>query len=325
MKTYQLWAALCSAVCLTVGADAAPLTRVADLAPNLRPAGVPQDYVVTPNGFFHAACVVEVGDGDRIAANGDVQRADGSLRRSQACHHPHYTAQGEALFGDAKPARTGAETAGFDGWVSRSESDPWTAPAARKMLADFTVPQGPKQARSQVLYLFPGLEEGSADLITILQPVLAWNGFGDRAWTVTNWNCCKDGQVFHGSTIAAAPGNVVNTSMQGAQCAGNVCQNWTIKSRNSATGKATAFKTSGYGQFFNWYFGGVLEVYGVASCRQYPGNGSTTFNNIHVYGMNGSEITPSNWGTWVEGNAPACNYGVNATPNTTVLTWSTRR
>jgi hypothetical protein len=299
-------------------AHAAALTKVGDLQEASRPAGIPLDYVVTPNGLFHASCVVKVEENDLITANGDVRHADGSVREATVCAYARFDRAGKLIaFGGRDEANP---PPAFDGWVASSNSDYNVTPPAKKMVADFTVPSGPRTAAGQVLYFFPGLE-ATINLQTILQPVLAWNGFGDSAWTMTNWNCCKNGTTFHGDTIAVKTGHKIHGAMKGNSCQSGVCSNWNITSIDKSTGQKTTFGTDAYDQAFNWYFGGVMEVYGVSQCSQYPANGSIRFTDVRVYNLNNGEVTPSNWNTGIASTAPACNYAVAPTRHTTTITF----
>lgn len=300
-------------------ASAAPsaLTTVGELNEAARPLGVPADYVVTPNGMFHPSCVIHVADGERVDAQGNVVRRDGSVAKTAACAHPRFVARPGAV----ERIEPGMQPTLFNGWVADSNSNPNVTPPAKKMVANFVVPSGPTTKSGQVLYYFPGLEDASG-VQTILQPVLAWNGFKDSRWTMTNWNCCKDGKTWHGSTIPVNTGDKIKGSMIGANCSNGACTNWTIKSVDKNTGQSTSFDTEGFGQAFDWYFGGAKEAYGVDRCSQYPSNGSITFSNIHVYDLNGNESTPSSWNTMKSSDAPACNYGVAVTKSVTKITFS---
>jgi hypothetical protein len=300
-------------------AHAATLTRVGDLQEASRPANVPLDYVVTPNGLFHPSCVVKVEENDLITVQGDVRHADGSVRAATVCAHPRFDRAGKlvALGGSDEETPPPA----FDGWVASSNSDYSVTPPAKKMVANFTVPSGPNTAAGQVLYFFPGLE-ATANLQTILQPVLAWNGFGDSAWTMTNWNCCKNGTTFHGDTIPVSTGHKIHGAMRGSNCVNGVCPNWNITSVDRTTGRKTTFGTDAYDQAFNWYFGGVMEVYGVSQCSQYPANGSIKFTDVQAYDLNDADVTPSNWNVGIASTAPACNYAVAPTTHTTTITFN---
>jgi hypothetical protein len=300
-------------------AFAAMPSRVADLQASSRPAGVPLDYVVTPNGFFHASCVIELADDDVVAPNGDIVFADGRTRKGTACAFPSFGSDGHARAASFAADGQSVEPT-INGWVVDSNSS--STPASSKMVADFVVPSGPVSSAGQVLYFFPGLE-AVPNVQSILQPVLAWNGFGDNAWSVTNWNCCISGTTYHGGTIAAATGDKVHSIMTGASCASNgICPTWKIVATNKRSGQKTSFKTDAHGQAFNWYFGGVMEVYGVNTCSQYPSNGSISFSNIHVYDLGGTESTPSNWNKSVGNPSPSCSYGLTTTKSTAVITFN---
>jgi hypothetical protein len=325
-ETLMIWnrhvrAALLAMAALvgTAAATAATLTTVGSVDAAARPAGVPANYVVTPNGLFHPSCVVAMTQGDRLSHEGAVLHADGRVaREASACQHPRFVMhEGAAV---AVPPQ--AQQPLFSGWIAASDSNANVTPPASKMVGNYVVPNGPTTNVGQVLYYFPGLEDGQ-NVITILQPVLAWNGFSDSKWTVTNWNCCKSGTTFHGSTIAAATGDKIKTSMQGSGCSGDSCPNWRIVSTNNSSGQSTTFDTQSYGQRFTWYFGGAKEAYFVTQCTHFPSNGSIKFSGLHVYDMSGADSTPSNWSNFVSGGAPLCNYVVSTTPHKTTIKFNT--
>ncbi|SBV52526.1 hypothetical protein XBLMG947_3322 [Xanthomonas bromi] len=96
----------------------ARLTRVANLASQHKPAGVPQDYVQTPFGYFAPACVRHVGAGQRILADGALQHADGVREQTASCSQDNFTANGirvrpNGLGLDGKQVRRGASSAAF--------------------------------------------------------------------------------------------------------------------------------------------------------------------------------------------------------------------
>jgi hypothetical protein len=182
------------------------------------------------------------------------------------------------------------------------------------------VPSGPTNASGQTLYFFPGLEQ-SPRVISILQPVLAWNGYGDSAWTMTNWNCCKSGTTFHGPAIPVSTGDRIEGTMKGTCKTGQPCARWYITSRDVTTGQSTTFKTSAFGQAFNWWFGGAMETYGVSTCNQFPANGAITFDHIKTFDANYNRVTPT-WFTSVGGNAPNCAYNVSTTATSTAITFT---
>lgn len=82
-------------------------------------------------------------------------------------------------------------------------------------------------------------------------------------------------------------------------------------------------KTSNFKQTFNWAFGGVLEVYNVKQCSDYPNqpNGDTggskalSFGELLLYNDKFQQITNPAWSftNWVGSSAtPQCGYGGSA-------------
>jgi len=315
--SFRVSAALLFAATLCANASAARLTTVGDLAAAARPAGVPLNYVVTPNGLFHPSCVHELADSDTLTASGGVRHADGHVDdvAATACAFPRFGARGQVM-------SQGQPQPDFNGWIAASDSNANVTPAAKRMVADFKVPNGPTSGVGQVLYYFPGLEDGQ-NVITILQPVLAWNGFGDSRWTMTNWNCCNSGHAYHGGTINVSTGDSIHGAMKGKSCAGDVCNTWNLVSKDNNTGQTTTFNTDSYGQAFTWYFGGVLEAYGVTQCTHFPSNGSITFTRVKVFDQSGAQSTPASWDSFIGAGVPNCNFVVNATQHTTTITWKT--
>lgn len=295
-------------------AHAAPaLTRVSDLQTAARPAHVPLDYVVTPNGYFHASCVKQLTAGDAVEADGSVLHRDGSRAAVAACAYPSFSVRGE------RRAAGGQAAAGYDGWVADSNTDPSVTPAAGRLVADWTVPSAPSRVAGQTLYFFPGLESVPRTF-TILQPVLGWNGYKNNAWTMANWNCCIRGTTYTDDPFDVSAGDQIHGEMVGNCAAGNLCRTWNITSTDVTTGTSTTMSTKAYFQVFNWYFGGVLEVYGVSTCNQYPANGSVTYTNVLAYDTKGQPVMPV-WSSDISSAAPACGYVVDATTNQTTITF----
>src|SRR5947208_1707077 len=53
-----------------------------------KPAVVPNDYVITPFGYFHPSCVQSVGTSEKLHSDGRIMRADGTARTVAACAYP---------------------------------------------------------------------------------------------------------------------------------------------------------------------------------------------------------------------------------------------
>lgn len=285
--------------------------------------GVPHDYVITPNGYFHPACVQRVESDETVTAAGDVQRMDGTVRRVAACAYPHYAADGTRLDpGVAARFPVGGATASnppvINGWVAAASYLMPSANSAWFIDAHMSVPAAPRVSSGQTVYFFPGLEDYE-NVTTIVQPVLAWNGFNDNTWTIASWNCCLSGHTWHSPAVAVSPGETLDGSVAGSNCtADGVCAHWAINTHDIATGGDTTLNTDGYGQAFDWVFGAVLEAYGIAQCGNYPVTGGESFSDIVVKYLPQSQIGHASalqaWQPWLLGGDVDCNYSVVAYP-----------
>ena len=65
---------------VSMSLSAAVMARAqAPAGPN-RPAQVPEEYIVTPFGYFHPSCVVHLAKGEELLEGGQViQKADGTI------------------------------------------------------------------------------------------------------------------------------------------------------------------------------------------------------------------------------------------------------
>lgn len=295
------------------------LTKVASMAPDRKPPGVPDDYVITPNGYFSPTCVAIVHAGDKLKANGLIQRASGIAEKPQACGKPNFTLQGVRV--EANGQRATLSNAGTNpektGWV-QAASYTNSTPVGR-IVASWAVPSNPTNHSNQTIYFFPGLEQ-LPNVQSILQPVLGWNGYGDNAWTLASWNCCVDGTTFHSDPIAANAGDEVVGDTYSTCAAGQACSTWKIDSRNTTTGQTSSLTTDPYADL-TWVFAGVLEVYNVSTCDEYPG-GPITFHDVQVYDRNNNLVANPPWsGADTSGIDPQCNYGLSTTPTSATIAY----
>ena len=103
-------AAVILVVCSLVNAQTAafaPARNVAVAGPD-RPADVPEGYVITPFGYFHPSCVMELAEGNTLLDK-TVRHADGTAEAAPVCNYAHYTASGAVVFPDSRAAsKTGA-------------------------------------------------------------------------------------------------------------------------------------------------------------------------------------------------------------------------
>ncbi len=76
-----------------------------------RPPAVPEEYVITPMGYFHPSCVQELAEGDIVREDEKaIEHKDGSFDSIPTCAFPHYTPAGEKVPLDGEGTEDGAGT-----------------------------------------------------------------------------------------------------------------------------------------------------------------------------------------------------------------------
>ena len=297
----------------------AALTAVSAMEQQLRPQGVPSNFVVTPNGYFDPSCVQEVHEGEELHKDGNIRRVDGSLRKPALCSQAHFALNGTRIEPNGLVTFPAAHNPTINGWVIDTNYS--SSVAIGRIVASWKVPSNPTTSASQVIYFFPGLEQ-LPNVQSILQPVLGWNGYNDHKWTMASWNCCVSGTTYHSSPINVSVGDSITGDTYSNCSPGVTCSTWKIVSKDVTKGTSTTLTTNPYATL-NWVFGGVLEAYGVSSCNHYPSNGSIAFTNIAVYNLNQVQIANPPWTKDfpVGSTSPQCNYGITATASNTTLVY----
>ena len=279
------------------------------VGPN-RPASVPDGYLITPFGYFHPSCVREVAQGDTLLSDVPaIQHANGAIEKLAACQFPRFTAHGDvAGNGEAsQPAVNGA-------WIENANTTADANSSYGEVIANWTVPPRPTTNHGQTLYFFPGLEE-TTGTTTILQPVLAYQG-SQNGWDLASWNCCPANITTHSQPIPVKPGHRIRGAIRQRCPAGTKsCPTWNVVAEDvSSQTTSDLTNTTSNGHTFNWAFGGVLEVYNIAQCSDYPPNGQFVFSGVSLYDYNLQPIQNPEWSPTV--NAPAdyqqCGFAVQA-------------
>lgn len=276
-----------------------------------RPAEVPQGFVITPFGYFHPSCALQLAGGETLLADGGVELGDGAVESAPVCSYPHYTASGLMVAAHAKTAR-GIDLPEVNGWLESINVK--TNQSYGKISATWVVPPLPPVNDGQTLFFFPGLEDRT-NVQSILQPVLQW--YAPGPWAVASWNCCLQGVVWESTPVNVSPGDTILGTISPTCPPGqNYCAKWNIVSMDLTTGGKTILaKTPSQGQVWNWGFGAVIEVYGVGTCSDYPANASVTFT-VQLYDQNLKLIASPRWVPSPAGSntTPKCNYGLTVTP-----------
>ncbi len=239
-----------------------------------RPAQVPEEYIVTPFGYFHPSCVAHLVKGEELIEGGEaIQKADGTIYTVPVCEYPYYTARGEMF---AAGSKIEPPTIGHSWIVSASNN---TSTSYGEIVADWNVPSAPLSYNDQTIYFFPGLEN-SSDTVSILQPVLGWNADFSRAWGIASWNCCPESTADESSPVQVNTGDQIAGTVKSMCRPGTEsCPSWEIKTEDETAGRSTTLaNTPSEGQIFNWAFGGVLEGYSIVQCSDYPPDKFITFD-----------------------------------------------
>lgn len=287
-----------------------------------RPAVVPEGYVITPSGYFHPSCVLEIKKGEMLLSAGRVlQQANGVLENIPLCTYPHYTPAGEAIAPDSRETRPPTIT---HSWIE--DSSVTTASSYGELTANWDVPLAPSANNGETIFFFPGMEDIN-DVVSIIQPVLGWNAAsGFSQWSIASWNCCISGITQHSSFVGVAVGDILSGVIQSTCSAGTLsCPTWNITTYDIPAGTSTALNNStSDGQTFNWAFEGALEVYNVSQCSNYPASTSLSLTNVHLYDYNFQQITSPAWSSFIySGLSPVCNYSVQPSASQVALNYGT--
>jgi hypothetical protein len=288
-----------------------------------RPANVPSGYVITPFGYFHPSCVREIKEGETVLADGRIRFSDGSEEANAPfCNFPRYTSAGEPVVqsSDLKPPFISWD------WIEAGQVSTSTS-SYGKLVATWTVPATPASNDSQTLYFFPGFED-ITNTELIIQPVLGWNDGQSKVgpWNIASWNCCPSGVTNYSTPVTVNVGDTILGTIKGACKAGNQsCSKWDITTKDVTTGKKTTLSnTPSEGQTFNWAQSGVLEVYNITQCSDFP-KGTTEFSKVALYDYNFKEIKSPGWAPmyWVTkgSTTPWCSYAVKTTATSATLTY----
>jgi hypothetical protein len=296
-----------------------------------RPSAVPEEYVITPMGYFHPSCVQELSEGDIVRRDEKaIEHKDGSFDSVHSCEFPHYSPAGEKvpLEGEGPAAE---EKVASD--VDDAAPPPYIAheyielETMKKhptntyygeLRANWIVPPAPTSHDGQTIFFFPGLEDYRPNVTTtILQPVLGWNATPafKNVWSLASWNCCVNGTVMHSSFIPTSAGDTIFGVMVCTRPGSPRCSSFNVNTYDQTTGKMTELKqTSSFGLYFNWAFAGALEVYRVSQCSDYPA-GSTGSTEFYYLGLYDDLLHPvtQGWVPWQRsgGFTPQCGYGLS--------------
>jgi hypothetical protein len=291
-----------------------------------RPASVPSDYVITPFGYFHPSCVREVQEGETLLGDGRIRFANGREEANAPhCNFPRYSPGGDLVGAGSRNA--GPLEISWS-WIEADQVA--TSTTYGKITATFTVPATPTSNDGQTLFFFPSFaheQQNPPHEEPIIQPVLGWHdGQNAGPWNIASWDCCPAGMTWHSRPLTVNSGDEIHGTVRNKCKGAQSCADWTITSKDVTTGKSTSLKANYSGGLaFPWAQAGVLEVYNIYQCSDFPPDGSIEFSNVTLYDYNFKRIANPGWAPmyWVEQGVtqPWCNYSVTTTATSTTLTY----
>ncbi|MCL2659443.1 MAG: hypothetical protein FWD64_02835, partial [Acidobacteriaceae bacterium] len=295
-----------------------------------RPASVPEDYVITPFGYFHPSCIVNLSKGDTLdKGSRAVRHADGYYDSIPTCGHPRYNAKGkiDSNLNDLLPESSNVPS----GISVPSPENPYNHAyvvqattmgySYGELVSSWIVPPPPASNDGQTIFFFPGLVDNNAantPYYTILQPVLGWNS---GSWFIASWNCCiyetnSDGSIQYDNTTnpptpitnliltkgpdyTVNPGDIISGMIKSACTAGSSsCDTWNVTTKDVTTGSTSTLSTTDYGhsERYDRAYSGAMEIYSIANCNEYPAGGITTFStSLYNYDNFSSAIPDPGW------------------------------
>jgi len=278
---------------------------------------IPPEYVITPNGYFHPSCVVELDEYEIAIPYGDGN-AIVDLRNNESSKQLLDKIKDNDLNGDnryfADTSLTdwitddvlasakkipGCQYDHFDSRGMRISNDNTFTSAENNDLLSGRLVNGWIQSANAITSPLsfvhaewnvpPAPPSQSNQTIFLFPGIQNTSGattimqpvlawFGG-SWYIVSWDCCSVGTTFHSNYVPVS-GPMVTGDVQGTGCnSAGVCSAWVITTRDLGSMLSTTHSTIGAGRVMNWAFGGSLEAYELATCSQLPRN-PTVFSNI---------------------------------------------
>jgi hypothetical protein len=294
------------------------------------PAGVPADYVITPNGFFHPSCVVTLARDERLDPDLVVRTLDGASRAFVApCAYPRFDLRGRTIDAGTPTSGSPPEPAGpiepaGAAWDGYPVLYSYTGSSWGAYLSDtWVVPPPPTDVASgEVIFLWNAIQTSNS----LLQPVLGFNDDGSNMeWQISSWNCCTSGISGQTGGTPVNPGDVIQGTVTGAGCddGTGVCANWTVTAIDQTSGQSEVLNTTSPNGTPQNIDPGVIETYGVTSCDMFPPTGEEAFYDHTLNDVNGNPVSLSyDLITLVDPDPslPSCGYtGTNSGSTYTLI------
>lgn len=288
MKTFRVVLFLAVALCgcdaaivassdgVPVGTPTAVSALIADSArmdKSTWPASVPRDFVLTPHGFMHQDCLVQLGVGEAkefVDGRDVIRHVDGTLTDVSPCAHPHFDYAGTSYApGSGPPARPNV----VNGYAY--DVDRYTAGSdVGYVRSAFYVPGASTAGTGAIqFYIFNGVQ-GIHDLY---QPLLI--NHGDSSWSYQA-SLYSSGSGYYGPSFSVSSGDHVRPAISHLSTGPHSeSMTWWTGSAWRVLG-STSF--TGVDSVCDDAIFGAGETYFVSACSQYPApvSGGDTFDQF---------------------------------------------
>jgi MYXO-CTERM domain-containing protein len=306
-------------------------------SPVQRPAGVPEDFVLTHNGFFHPSCVFTIHSDETVSQDGTIRGLDGREHdRIPKCAHDRYDRNGQRitrrLISESTPS-VGSIPAhlahGYDGWIVDYLYIANSIPGATSLSTYWTVPAAPTSIGTQDVAFFNDIcTTNDGTNLDILQPVLDYNG-GNGYWLIESEHCCiNDGDVQTSGTKVSV-GDTILGKVTGSGCnSTGACSTWVVVTTDVTTSKTETLTVTNALGYPREVHPAVLETYDITSCSMLPASGAITFYDNTVTNSSGvAQSFDYNLEVMTSASYPAgfprCGYNGTSSGNSYTLIFGT--
>jgi hypothetical protein len=285
---------------------------------------IEDQFVSTPFGWYHKACVHEVEHESRIINEPEsfFISNPGNYGGTEVyrCLYKH---SGEAIRQRMMQLQEYYPSAQFDGsgWQDYTKMD--SGDSTDGFYGNWNVPASPSSG-GPILYMFTGLqnidwvppEREPSKPFDIIQPVMQYGASaagGGNYWSCASWYVTLTNDVVHGRAFRLSTGDNIygNMTKTGSDSWYINCLDTNSNQNNAITVTKSLLQTQ------PWIYV-TLEVYGVRNCNEYPAKGTELkFTNLKLT-ENGSPAS-INWIVGTNGQQPpVCDSSIKVLSPTAV-------
>ncbi len=281
------------------------------------------NWAQLPGELIRPDCVHEIPKGAKVAIGTDGNlTGDVTLNGELIAHYDSCPEQGIVTRQSAatqSAAKT--EATSGSGWV---EDDQWNAPVSSTdnidyMAGNWKVPSYPSEANGgQVIYLSNGIDPASHKWFLEAALQYGYNGaFGGDYYSIATW-LIGTSVAYYSSPDYVYPGDSLSGYTEMTDKSGSTTY-WDVLIVDNSTGASSEGSYWVSGQHWTWAYAGVLQVYNVYACAEFPASGREVFgDSVVAHGFPYYyEYSYPNWkGAGGGYDGPSCHFAVVAASGT---------